>query len=88
MKVHEAASTLMIEFMSLPGDCSQIAAIAIKIGYYQHCLDLLLSANYIAEVLFSLSNMVAENCHSAESFFRESALVNRVMEMTNNSNIK
>jgi len=86
--VHEAANELMFEFMLFPGDCTPIAEKAIKNGYFSRCLELLSATkpSFIREVLFSLSNMVAENSVCAQAFFQEEVLVDRLIEMTRNSN--
>ena len=84
--VHEAANTLIFELMLCPGDCSDIAATAIENGFYTKCMELLSSTKpkFIGEVLFSLSNMAAENGKSAEMLVSESNLVDRVLMLTKN----
>jgi len=71
--IHESANTLMFELMLFPGDCTEIATVAINNGYYPRCLDLLSSTNpkLIGDVLFSLSNMVADNKNSAAALVKE-----------------
>jgi len=67
----EKANRLILEFMCFEGDCREIAEKVLKNDYFQRCCDLLTLDNNNYEVLFSLSNMVADKPRYAELFFKE-----------------